>query len=243
MKKEKIRLLNLDPVTVGASPEELDYIGKYLSEDTVLESWAIRKGPASIECEYDEAMAQPEILRLAKQAEGEGFDGIFVDCFGDPAVRAARECVDIPVFGGFEPVIHLSLGIADRIAIITVLPDVIPMLRGSVARAGLEKRVTEISSVDIPVLELQDRGRLLKALYEKSAAAVRTGGAEAIVLGCTAMIDVAEELEGMLQKENFEVPVLEAAQSALMMLELHIRMGLRHSRRTYRKVRNKDGND
>lgn len=236
---EKIRLLNLDPVTAGATEEELAYIGKYLGPDTELASWAISEGPASIECEYDEAMAQPAIIKLAKKAEEEGFDGIFIDCFGDPAVRAVRECVDIPVFGGFEPVIHLSLGTADRAAIVTVLPDVIPMLRNSVARAGLSERIVKIMSVDIPVLDLQDREKLLRALYEKSMAAVKEYGAEAIVLGCTAMIDVAEELERLLKSEGLNVPVLEAAQSALMMLELHVKMGLSHSRLTYRRPREK----
>jgi len=237
--EKKIRLLNLDPVTVGATAEELKYIGKYLSDETALESWAITEGPASIECEYDEAMAQPAIIKLAQKAEQEGFDGIFVDCFGDPAVRAVRECVNIPVFGGFEPVIHLSLGIADKIAIVTVLPDVIPMLRNSVARAGLEDRIVKILSVDIPVLDLQNREKLLKALYFESIKAIKEHGAEAIVLGCTAMIDVAEELESALKGADLDVPVLEAAQSALMMLELHAKMGLKHSKLTYRTPREK----
>lgn len=238
-KMKKIRLLNLDPVTAGAAQEELAYMGKYLGPDTQLDSWAIKDGPASIENEYDEAMAQPAVIELAKKAEAEGFDGIFVDCFGDPAVRAIRECVDIPVFGGFEPVIHLSLGTADKIAIVTVLPDVIPMLRNSVARAGLSDRIIEIMSVDIPVLELSDRKKLLNALYHKSILAVKEKGAEAIVLGCTAMIDVAEELEKALHAADINVPVLEAAQSALMMLELYAKMGLSHSKLTYRRPREK----
>lgn len=237
--KQNIRLLNLDPVTTGATREELEYMGKYLSSETKLESWAIEEGPACIECEYDEAMAQPAIITLAKKAEAEGFDGIFVDCFGDPAVRAVRECVNIPVFGGFEPVIHLSLGVADKIAIVTVLPDVIPMLRGSVARAGLQDRIVKILSVDIPVLDLQDRRKLLSALYDKSISAIKEYGAEAIVLGCTAMIDVAEELEAALKTAGFNVPVLEAAQSALMMLELYAKMELKHSKLTYRTPREK----
>lgn len=236
---KKIRLLNLDPVTTGATEEELAYMGKYLDPDTELCSWAIEEGPASIECEYDEAMSQPAIINLAKKAEAEGFDGIFVDCFGDPGVRAVRECVDIPVFGGFEPVIHLSLGLADKVAIITVLPDVIPMLRNSVSRAGLNDRVVKIMSVDIPVLELSDRKKLLEALYHKSILAVREYEAEAIVLGCTAMIDVAEELEAALKEADIHVPVLEAAQSALMLLELQAKMGLTHSRLTYRRPREK----
>lgn len=237
--KKKIRLLNIDPVTTAATPEELAYMGQYLDEETTLDSWVIPEGPATIECEYDEAMAQPHVIALAQKAAQEGYDGIFIDCFADPGVRAIRECVDIPVFGGFEPVMHLALGVADKIAIVTVLPDVVPMLRNNVAKVGLNDRVVVIMSADIPVLELGDRTKLLRALYAKSVTAIMTHGAEAIVLGCTAMIDVAEELQEGLERADLHAPVLEAAQSALMLLELQAKMGLHHSRQTYRRLSGK----
>lgn len=234
---KKVKLLNLDPVTAGATPQELAYMRKYLNEDTQLESWAIEEGPAAIQCEYDEAMAQPAVIRLAEKAAAEGFDGIFVDCFGDPAVRAIRESVDIPVFGGFEPVMHLALGVADKIGIVTVLPDVVPLIRSNVKKAELDDRVVTIKYVDMPVLDLADHGKLLRKLTEKSVEAITACGAEVIVLGCTAMIDVAEELEAELRRSGYDVPVLEGAQSALTLLELYARMGIRHSRLTYRPRR------
>ena len=84
MKKEekvinKIKLLVLDPVTTAATPAELAYMGRFLSENTELEGRAICKGPASIECEYDEAMALPQVVALARESAAE-FDGIFIEC-------------------------------------------------------------------------------------------------------------------------------------------------------------------
>lgn len=231
----------LDPVTTAATPAELAYMGRFLGAETVLEGRAICNGPASIECEYDEAMALPQVVALARESAAE-FDDIFIDCFADPGVRAVRECVDIPVCGGFEPVLQLALGLADRIAIITVLPQMIPLLRANVAKAGLGERVCAILSADIPVLSLGDHEALVQSLFAQSLfaqsrLAITEKGAEAIVLGCTAMIDVAEELEGMLKASGLDVPVLEAGQAALMMLELQVKMGLSHSRRTYHLVR------
>ena len=46
---DKIKLLVLDPVTTAATPAELAYMGRFLSENTELEGRAICKGPASIE--------------------------------------------------------------------------------------------------------------------------------------------------------------------------------------------------
>ena len=229
-----MKLLILDPVTYATTPEEESYISRYLSDGVELTSRCAEGVPPTIESEYEEALAAPQVAKACVQAEREGFAGVFVDCFGDPGVRAARELVKIPVVGGFEPAVQTAMGLADRFAIITIVPNVIPMLHASVLRAGIASRVVKIDCVDMPVMELHDTDVLLAALLTKSLSAIRNDGAEAIVLGCTAMIDVAERLHAMFLTEGLDVPVIEPAQAALAMLELYARMGLHHSGITYR---------
>ncbi len=230
-----MKLLDIIPVTApGIITREMEaYITRYLSRDTVMDTVQITQGTLSIECEYDEALCAPDIIARCIAAQEAGYAGVFINCFGDPGVRAARECVDIPVFGGFEPVMHLALGLADRIGIVSVLPNVLPMIRGAVARSHLEGRVVCVRSVDIPVLDLSSHEKLCAALFEESVKAIREDGAEAIVLGCTAMVDVTETVQARLHAAGYLIPVLEAAQSAVMLLELTAKMGLRHSRITY----------
>ena len=55
---------------------------------------------------------------------------MFITCFGDPAVPAARELVDIPVVGGFEPAISTVLNLGERFSVVTVLENVVPMISG-----------------------------------------------------------------------------------------------------------------
>ena len=179
------------------------------------------------------AMAGPDVLRLCKEAEAEGCDGIFINCFGDPAVKAARELVNIPVFGGFEPAMHLALGLADKIAIISVMKNVLPMIEGEVAKSHFDGRVCCVRSIDIPVEELQQHDRLVKALIEEAVNAITTDGAQAVALGCTAMVDVAEDVQAGLLLKGYDIPVIEAAQAAVMLLELSAKMGLKQSRITY----------
>ena len=151
-----MKIKNIIPVTGPViTPEMIKYIRKYLSPDTELSTSQIKVDTPSIECEYDEAMAGPDVLRLCKEAEAEGCDGIFINCFGDPAVKAARELVNIPVLGGFEPAMHLALGLADKIAIISVMKNVLPMIEGEVAKSHFDGRVCCVRSIDIPVEELQ----------------------------------------------------------------------------------------
>jgi allantoin racemase len=236
-----MKILNILPIISDIWTGEMDaYVTKYLLPDTKVVTKRLAHGPASIESEYDESLAIPEILFLTREAEKDGFDGVFINCFGDPGVRAARECVKIPVFGGFEPAIFYALGMSDRIGIVTVLPDVVSMLRGLIAREGLRERVPSLRYVSIPVLDLSGLEALIKALIEEGKKAVIGDGVGAIVLGCTAMVGVKEAVETGLKAEGYDIPVIEAAQASLMMLETYVRMGLRHSSITYMPPREKD---
>lgn len=228
-----MKLLALNPIMDNSIVDDLTYIGKFLLTETEVEIRQVSDGPFTIESELDESHAAYEVVKACVQAEKDGFDGIFVNCFGDPGVRAAREVVNIPVFGGFEPVMLLTLGLADKIGIISVLRSVVPLIRGAVSRAGLQERVSCIRQVNIPVHDLGDVQQFMDALTEQSLLAIQQDGAEAIVLGCTAMVDAAETVKAHLLAQGYNVPVTEAAQAALTWLETQVRMGLLQSRITY----------
>jgi len=236
-----MKILNLLPVidTGFWSDEMSKYICKYLLPDTKVDTWYLDRGPSSIEGEYDEVLAAAAVVLKCVQAEKAGYDAVFVDCFGDPGVRAAREAVKIPVFGGFEPIIHYALGTSDKLGIVTVLPDVLPMLNALVSKAGLERRFSKIRYINIPVLDLGNPKDLTDALISESRKAIDEDGAGTIILGCTAMVGVKEVIEEALAKAGYGVPVIEAAQAALVMLETFVRMGLGHSRVTYMPPRDK----
>ncbi len=229
-----MRILNIVPVNSDVfTSVEVAYLRAHLGEDTVLETVRLQEGKPSIEGEYDELVNAPHVVELAIQGERDGCDAIFINCFGDPGVRAARECVDIPVFGGFEPAVLLALGLGDRIGIVTVVPNVVPLIRRNVASAQLDGRIVTARNVGIPVLALESTGDLSAAIAAEAKKAVVENNAEVIVLGCTGMVDVAEEVKRLLNADGFDIPVIEAAKSAVMMLEMYVKMGLRHSRLTY----------
>ena len=229
-----LKIKNIIPVTGDIiTPEMLDYIRKYLSPDTELSTSQIKVGTPSIECAYDEVLCSPDILRLCKEAEEEGCDAIFINCYGDPAVRAAREYVNIPVFGGFEPSMFLCMGLADKIAIVTMMKNVIPLAESNVAKEHFDGRICCVRAIGIPVEELSQHDRVVDALVRESLEAIRVDGGQAISLGCTAMVGVAEDVRDALKKNGYEIPVIEAAQAAVMLLEVEARMHLLQSRITY----------
>ncbi len=229
-------ILDLLPVTAPGilTPQMEADMGCFLTEGTELRHRQIQQGPVTIECEYDEAYSAPEVVSLAVEAcAGEEIDGIFVNCFGDPGVRALREKVKIPVFGGFEPAIYLALGLGDTVGIVTVLKNVVPMIRGAIQRAGLASRVPCVRTLDMPVLELQDRSKLMENLYAQCKLAIEVDGVSVLVMGCTGIIGVTEDMRRRLLADGYDVPVLEAARCAVTLTELYARMGLYQSRQTY----------
>ena len=80
-------------------------------------------------------------------------------------------------------------------------------IEGEVARAHLNGRVCCVRSIDIPVEELQQHDRLVKALIEESIDAITADGAQAVALGCTAMVDVAEDVQVGLLEKGYDIPV------------------------------------
>lgn len=229
------------PITAStvASNVKAD-VGRWTSPGTTIDVVQIAAGPESIESEYDEALALPGILELVQQAARDDVDGIFVSCFAEPAVHAAREIIDVPVFGGFEPAVHAAMGMADRVGILSILPDVVPGLRRRISAYGLSDRVPDIRVVDVPVLGVDDHAVVLGRLEAEARAALGAGAAEAFVLGCTGMLGLADQLMDRLAETHGHIPVVDPTGAAIIALESAVRLGIRPSRLAYFPPRAKE---
>jgi len=103
--------------------------------------------------------------------------------------------------------------------------------RGRFLRCGYP---TTFRTLGIPVLELDDRPRLLKALIGESVKAVGEDGAHLIIFGCTGMAGLAQQVEDGVRENGIgDVPVLDRAVLALNIAEALAEVGLSHSKRTY----------
>lgn len=229
-----MRIKVIVPITSAVFNEEVRReFGAYAGAGVEFDVENLDYGPASIESEFDEALAVPDILNKVQKAAQNGFDGVIIDCFGDPGVKPARELVDIPVYGGFEPSILLAAGLGQHLGIVTVLPNVVPMLEDLASKLGIAGRLVSIRCVDIPVLELGNRDKLENALYQQGLEAIRKDGVHVLILGCTGMMGMAMNLHKRLKETGYDVPVIDPVFAAMKMLESCIAMGVKHSRLTY----------
>ena len=222
------------PITSDIFNEEvLQEFSFYASAGTEISMTNLSTGPASIESEYDEALCLPNFLEKAIEAEKEGHDAIISDCFADPGVKAAREVLDIPVIGPGESAMLYASSLASSFSVVTVLPNVISMIRNVSKLAGLDSKLASVRYVSIPVLEVQDKERLVDALYSEMIKAIEEDQAHALVLGCTGFLGVASELQERLSASGYDVPVIDPAFASLQMAESLVNMKVKQSRLTY----------
>lgn len=242
------RILDIMPVIASPSlseaVEDRKKLAKEIEEKTggmfKLETTNIEKGTASIEGAYDEELNAPAILKKVKEAEEKGYSAVVIDCFGDPALDAARELVSIPVVGANEASCHLAAQIAPRFSIINILPELEPLVRGLMAKRGLLHYLASIVTIGIPVLDLEKN-------LEKSASSIgravekafKEDGAYAAVLGCTGMSSLLGVVKKQLDKKGVRIPIVEPLRAAVYSAIMFSLMGISHSKLAYMPPRPK----
>lgn len=182
------------------------------------------RGPASIEGYYDEAMSLAGLLGVIRDTPD--VDGVVIACFDDTGLDAARCLTDKPVVGIGEAAYHMASLIANRFSVVTTLARSVPALEHNLHRYGLWARCARVRSSEVAVLDLEEPGSDASTrIGQEIARAVADDRAEAIVLGCAGMTDLA----GRLSAEH-GLPVLDGVSCAVTLCESLVRLGLRSSR-------------
>ena len=180
-------------------------------------------GPASIEGFYDEAFAVPGAIAALLAAPDS--DAGIIACFDDTGLDAARSIARFPVVGICEAALVSAGQIAKRIAVITTLPRSIVPLEDLVRRYGFAERA-RVSACNVAVLDLERPGSGAAEKLDAEIALALEKGAEAVVLGCAGMADLALTLS-----QKFGVPVIDGVAAAVKQAEALVGLGLTTSRR------------
>lgn len=194
----------------------------------------IDRGPGSIECEYEAAMSAPDTILRIVEAERAGADAVVIDCMGDPALRAARETVTIPVIGPCQTAMHIAAMLGHTFSVVTVLRRLRPSFENAAAVHGLSSRMASCRAVDIPVLALEtDMAATRAALVEEAMRAVELDGAEAVIFGCTGLLGCAGAVREGLLARGVDIPVIDPIPTAVNVAAALVRSGLSQSRMTF----------
>ena len=187
-------------------------------------------GPASIEGYADEAMAVPHMLgaMFAVQSQHSAVAGYVIACFDDTGLDAARCVLDAPVVGIGEAACHMASLVAARFSVITTLSRSVSPIEHNLVKYGLAARCARVRAAEVAVLDLEGATSDAYAhISNEIRIALKQDRAEAIVLGCAGMTDLAARLS----KEH-GVPVIDGVGAAVKLIESLAALGLKTSKRT-----------
>jgi allantoin racemase len=180
-------------------------------------------GPPSIEGYFDEAFSLPGLLQQIRAHEA---DAYVLACFDDTGLDAARCAVEQPVVGIGEAAFHMASLIAGRFGVVTTLTRSVSAIEHNLIRYGLASRCTRVRASEVPVLDLEVEGSgARERISQEIARAKVEDQAEAIVLGCAGMADLAASLS-----LEHCIPVLDGVACAIKLCEGLTALGLRTSK-------------
>ncbi|WP_244330911.1 aspartate/glutamate racemase family protein [[Clostridium] hylemonae] len=233
MMKLKLILPVADTPATRKANEGIPLALRTLDPETEVSVSFLKKGFEALNTITRIGYNSPGIAEAAVTAEKEGADGIFINCFADPAVDMARELVHVPVFGGFRSAMMAALGCGKRFAVMIpgkedpagtfLLNKVIennPEFKDSIVRRDF---------TDLDVLELHDKEKLLERLAGFAEESACRYDCDCLILGCTAMSYIIDDLRAGLCRRGCRITVLEPLSTGLKMLESFVTLGLNNS--------------
>ncbi len=149
-----------------------------------------------------------------------------IACFDDTGLDAARAVALSPVIGTGEAAFHVASLICEKFAVVTTLDRSVGVIENNLIRYGLAARCVRVKATGLGVLSLEDptsqgRHRIAAAIEE----AKRDDGADAVVLGCAGMADLAAALSAQCG-----LPVVDGVAAAVTLAEGLVRLGLKTSK-------------
>mgnify|MGYP001044722783 CR=1 FL=1 len=225
--KPRMRIQVINPNTTASMTAKIAAAARLVaSPGTDIVATQPDEGPVSIEGYFDEALSVPGILEEIARGEGQEIAGHVIACFDDTGLDAARCFASAPVVGIGEAAYHMASLVAGRFTVVTTLARSIPALEHNLVRYGLASRCGGVRAAEVPVLALEDpHSSARDRVSGEIDRAIRDDRAEAIVLGCAGMADLARSLSA-----EHGLPVIEGVSAAVRLIEDLSVMGLSTSR-------------
>ena len=220
-----MKILIVNPNTTRSMTEKIGRAARQIARpETKIVAVNPLEGPASIQGYHDMALCVPQLLDEISRHKG--VDGIVIACFDDTGLDAARCAVEVPVIGIGEAAFRAASLLSCKFSVVTTLRRSVPALEANLVKYGLDRRCARVRASEVPVLELErDDPATIKRIEAEIRCALKEDGAEAIVLGCSGMADLAKRLS-----KGFGVPVLEGVTCATAFIEALAALDLKTSK-------------
>lgn len=228
----RLALIGATGIDWWTDPKKKAFVESHTPPKCVIDNFTPRYGTHSVESFVDEAYNAPFILEQVVIANREGYDVIVIDCACDPILEAAREVSKVPVIGPRNTALHLALTLGTRFGVVTVQGESLRRcIEHGVRKEGLEVFCAGIRYLDMPVLDISKKpAEAQRAIIKESKDLIQNGGANVIVLGCTAL---SHEVDLVPIMDELKVPVIDPWVVAIKTAFMLVEAGLSHSKIAY----------
>ncbi len=214
-----VKILWINPLGTSAYDSPMaDLIRQIKEPRTTVELVSLKMNATLDNLEYRtlEALVVRETIELSRHAAANGFDGVVIGCFSDPALLEAREISgDVVVVAPCEASLQVVTRLCNRFSVIVGQEFWIYRITQRVREYGLQHKLASMRSIDCPVPQMQSDPAITKGRIAVAARkAIEEDGAEAIVLGCTIEFGLFQELQASL-----DVPVIDPLFASLKACE------------------------
>lgn len=200
-----------------------------------------------VEGDYESDLAGVVNARMALEAQQEGFDAVTIHCYNEPGANATKEVCDIPVVSSPAASMAIASILGNKFSIIIALGGGKGNEAGGMGRTalldivkhyGLEQKLASIRAIDLPppafnenLVSEHDIEQLRNAVLNEAIAAVKDDGADVIISYG------GPKVNEYIQKKLPDVPIVDSHGCTIIMAEVLVRLGLRHSKKAYPKPR------
>jgi allantoin racemase len=200
-----------------------------------------------VEGDYETDLAGIVNARMSLKAQQEGFDAISINCYNEPGANATKEVCEIPVVSSPGASMAIASLLGNKFSIIISLGGGKGKRAGGIGRTalmdlvkhyGFEQKLASLRAIDLPppafneeLISERELDRLRQAVLEEALAAVDEDGADVIISYG------GRKVNEYVQKKLPDVPIIDSHGCTVIMAEVLVRLGLRHSKKAYPKPR------
>lgn len=215
-----------------AIKSRVDRMKQIAAQDTEIVMECLDNTDICIDSQLDVALAAPEIIQKAIRAEKAGYDAIGIYCTSDPALRACREAVSIPVIGAGLASFANAMLLGNNWSFITTSASRISEKKEFARECGVDiSRLASVRSIEIDVLkatEKPDIEQTKKSLLEAVRKCREEDHADVVILGCLSFAGMGHEIA-----EEAGIPVIDPAYVLVAAAEAICKQKLSHSKQSY----------
>lgn len=190
----------------------------YAAPGTTVDVFHLEGVPPNIDYFWAKHIIEAKLLEDVQRYEADGYHAVIHGCCYDPAVRVARELVDIPVIGPMEATLNMAAYFGHRFTLVTDVQKAVPYHEDTIRLHG-NQNCRGIRCIDWTVEQMvRDPDGLANDAVGACLQAMQEDGSEVAVLACTIISGCVESV-AMRTGQYRDLPLLNPNVMALKTAE------------------------